>query len=260
MTGLIDTSVFSGSWPFRALRGRTPAALKAHLEPLGVSQAWVASAEAILFPDPMQANEPLAEAVAGDGFFLPVAIIDPTLATARRDARTCLERLGFGALKLAPNYHQYALADARVEELVTLACQRDVPVCVQLRMMDERSHHPLMKVPGVPVEEVVALARKHPEARLLVCGAYGQQLRLLRDAANVWAETSFVESGQALAGALEALGPDRLVFGSHSPLFYFEAEAAKLDVAAEDVPPAALQGVRSTNAQALLGHSQRRER
>jgi predicted TIM-barrel fold metal-dependent hydrolase len=110
------------------------------------------------------------------------------------------------------------------------------------------------------VEEVVELAQNHPEARFLVCGAYGHQLGLLRDAANVWAEISFVESGQALAGALEALGPDRLVFGSHSPLFYFEAEAAKLDVAAEDVPPAVLQAVRSTNAQALLGHGQRRER
>jgi predicted TIM-barrel fold metal-dependent hydrolase len=255
MTRLIDTSVFSGSWPFRAPRERTPAALKAHLQPLGVTQAWVASAEAILFPDPMQANEPLAEAVAGDGFFLPVATIDPTLATARRDARTCLERLGFGALKLAPNYHQYVLADARVAELVALASERDVPLCVQLRMMDERSHHPLMKVPGVPVEEVVALAQRHPEARFLVCGSYGQQLRPLRDAANVWAEISFVESGQALAGALEALGPDRLVFASHSPLFYFEAEAAKLDVAAEDVPATVLQAVRSTNAQTLLGRT-----
>jgi hypothetical protein len=260
MTDLIDTSVFSGCWPFRAFRERTPAALKAHLEPLGVTQAWVASAEAILFPDPMQANEPLAEALGGDGFFLPVAIIDPTLATARRDARTCLERLGFRALKLVPNYHQYALADARVEELVALACQRDVPVCVQLRMMDERSHHPLMKVPGVPAEEVVALAQKHQRARFLVCGAYGQQLRLLRDAANVWAEISFVESGQALAGALQALGPDRLVFGSHSPLFYFEAEAAKFDVAAEDVPPSAIAAVRSTNAQTLLGRTRPRTR
>jgi len=260
MTDLIDTSVFTGTWPFRAFRERTPAALKAHLEPLGVGQAWVACAEAVLFPDPMQANEPLAEAVAGDRFFLPVAIIDPTLATAGRDARTCLERLGFRALKLVPNYHQYALGDARVAELVTVASERDVPVCVQLRMMDERSHHPLMKVPAVPAEEVVTLAQKDPQARFLACGAYGHQLGLLRNAANVWAEISFVESGQALVGAIQALGPDRLVFASHSPFFYFEAEVAKLGVPAEDVPPSVLQAIRHTNAEALLGHRQPRRR
>jgi hypothetical protein len=260
MSDLTDTSVFTGAWPFRALRECTPAALKARLQPLGVSQAWVASAEAILLPDPMKANEPLAESVAGDRFFLPVAIIDPTLATAARDARTSLEQLGFQALKLVPNYHQYALGDPRVAELLALASERDVPVCIQLRMMDERSHHPLMKVPGLPVEEVVMLAGKHPQLRFLVCGAYGNQLRVLRDARNVWAEISFVESGQALTGALQALGPDRLVFASHSPFFYFEAEAAKLDVPAEDVSPSVLQAVRHINAQALLGNPQSRGR
>jgi len=70
--------------------------------------------------------------------------------------------------------------------------------------------------------------------------------------ANVWVELSLVESGRALSGALEAMGPERVVFGSHSPLMYFEAVAAKLDVDPADVPPEVVDAVRSHNASALL--------
>jgi len=128
-----------------------------------------------------------------------------------------------------------------------------VPVCIQLRMMDERSHHPLMKVPPVPPDEVASFAGRHPDVRFLACGAYGHNLKSLSHAANVWAEISLVESGQALKSAVEALGPERVVFGSQTPLLYFEAVAAKLDVDPIDVPPAVVDAVREANALALLG-------
>ena len=256
MSDLIDTSVFSGYWPFRSLSYRTPERLKSFLQPLGVRQAWVAAAEAILYPDPMLANETLLPAVAGDPFFLPVAIVDVTLATWEGDAQACLNHWGCGALKLVPNYHQYDLGHPRVAELVALAQQACVPVCVQVRMMDERSHHPLMKVPRVPTEEVAALARRHPDARFLVCGAYQGELRALREAPNVWAEIAMVESERSLWGAIDALGPDRVVFASHSPFLYFAAAAAKLDVDPTDVPPEVVELVCSHNAMSLLHASQ----
>lgn len=252
MSDIIDTSVFCGYWPFRSLPYRTPEALKTHLLSHGVRQAWVASAEAILYPDPMQGNEPLFEAIAGDSFFTPVAIIDVTLATWRADVQICLEQWDCRALKLAPNYHQYELGDARVAELISLAGEAGLPVCVQMRMMDERSHHPLMKVPGVPIADIVALARHHPEARFLVCGAYQAELKMLGKTANIWAEISFVEAGQALASAVAALGAERLVFGSHSPFFYFEAVAAKLDVDPVDVLPDQVKAIREENTFMLL--------
>ena len=253
MNTLIDTSVFCGYWPFRCLSQRTPEALKSFLEGEGVSLAWVAALEAILYPDPMQANEPLFAAIAGDAFFLPVAIIDVSLATWRRDALTCLETWGCGAFKLVPNYHHYDLAYPRVADLVDLAGEAQVPICIQLRMMDERGHHPLMKVPPVPPEEVVALARRHPEAHFLACGAYRDNLPVLSGAPNVWAEISLVESGNALASAVEAMGPERVVFGSHSPFLYFEAIAAKLDADPIDADPEVVDAVRGHNASVLLG-------
>jgi predicted TIM-barrel fold metal-dependent hydrolase len=252
MSGLIDTSVFCGYWPFRCLPHRTPNELKAHLEAKRVTQAWVAAAEAILYPDPMQANEPLFQALGEHGFFLPVGIIDVTVATWGRDAQTCLGQWGCRVLKLVPNYHQYELSDPRVAEFVALAEEANVPVCIQVRVMDERSHHPLMKVPSVPAADVAELASRHPHVRFLACGAYQANLTPLSEAPNVWAEISLVESGQALKTAVDALGPRRVVFGSQSPLLYFDAVAAKLNVEPADVPAEVVRAVRERNAAELL--------
>ncbi len=252
MTGLVDTSVFCGTWPFRPLSIRTPKALKAHLSERGVARAWITAVEAILCPDPMQANEPLFEDVRGDDFFVPVALLDLSLATWKADARTCLEKGGARAFKLAPNYHSYELSDACTDELAQWASEANVPVCVQMRVLDERSHHPLMLTPGVDAGALAELATRHPKTRFLACAAYQADLKALIPAANVWVETSFVESGQALKNAVDVLGPERLVFGSHSPLYYFEAGAAKLDVDETDVPAEQVQAIASENAASLL--------
>ena len=253
MNGIVDTSVFCGYWPFRNLSHRSSESLKTYLQARGVCQAWVTATEAILLPDPMQGNEPLFEALSGDRFWAPVAVIDPTLATWHRDASTCLEKWACRAFKLLPNYRPTELLYPRVADLVQLATEAGVPVCVQLRMMDERSHHPLMKVPAVPPGDLVALAQRHPEARFLACGAFLGDIKTLARASNIWVELSLLESGQPLHSAVGALGPDRVVFGSHSPFLYFEAVAAKLDVDPQDVAPEVVEAVREHNAMLLLG-------
>lgn len=253
MNSFVDTSVFCGYWPFRNLAARTPQALKEHLRSYGVKQAWVAAAEAILLPDPMEANESLLTAVAGDPFFLPVVIVDVTLATWHRDTERCLQEWGGRAVKITPNYHQYTLADSRVTELADLVRDFSVPLCVQVRMMDERTHHPLMRVSGVPAAEMAELAVRHPKARFLACGAYQGELKTLREAGNIWVELSHVESGQELARAISVIGWERLVFGSHSPFLYFAAVAGKLDVDQADVIPEHVAAIRAENAGRLMG-------
>jgi predicted TIM-barrel fold metal-dependent hydrolase len=248
---LIDTSVFCGYWPFRNLSPRDPEGLRRHLSSRGVDSAWVAATEAILYPDPMEANEPLFNAVAGDEFFVPLAIINVTLPQFMDDAKACLERWKCRGFKLLPNYHQYSLSDSRVSELVKLSADANVPLCVQMRIMDERAHHQLMLTPGVPADDIAALAQKFPNQRFLACGPYNNELKALKSA-NLWVEFSSVESGDALGSALKHITPDRLVFGSHSPFYYFEAEAAKLNVG-NDLPAEKLEMICARNALTLLG-------
>ncbi|MBI3831009.1 MAG: amidohydrolase family protein [Planctomycetes bacterium] len=253
MNPVTDTSVFSGQWPFRKLPYRTPGELKEHLSGRGVREAWVSSLDAILYPDPMHGNVPLAETVARDPFFVPVAVLDVTLAKWRRDARECLEQREFRALKLTPNYHSYPLTDPNAAALADLAGEAGVPVCIQTRMMDERAHHPLMKVPQVPASEIAALARRHPRTRFLACAADNGMLKAFAGIENLWSEISFVENRNTLFKAIGVVGASRLVFGTHSPLLYFEASAAKLDSDPEDVSAEQLETVCVKNATELLG-------
>ncbi len=254
MTGIVDTNVWCGHWPFRRLEPNTPVDLKAHLSAGGIRQAWVSAVDAVLYPDPMLANVPLLEQVAGDDFYVPMAVIDVTLGTWRRDLERCLEVWGCGGVKVTPSYHGCPLSDRRMEELAEVARQADVPVCVQMRIMDERAHHPLMRVPGVPARDVAEVAAAHPGTPFLACGAYRMDLEALAEAPNVWAEVSMVESSLSLRTAVERMGADRVVFGSHSPFQYLAAMLAKLSVDPQDVTPEEVAAIREFNAATLLGH------
>lgn len=248
---LIDTSVFCGHWPFRQLSIHTPYELKQFLLQRKVRQAWITGFETVFHPDPMQMQRELGNAAENDPFYVPVGVSNVTLATWKHDLKVALEKWKFQAIKLIPNYHQFDLGDDRVAELLAIAEKSNVPVCVQMRMQDERSHHPLVKVPGVSAVSIVKLAAQHPRNRFLVCAGYLNELKTFKDSANIWAEISFVESGQALVGALKAMNPQRLVFGSHSPLYYFEAQAKKLDVDDVDATQEQLKQIAEKNATEL---------
>ena len=252
MQQLIDASVFCGCWPFRPLRFRTPTLLKERLRKGGVSQVWVSAVEAILYPDPLEANEPLFEAIRSDDFFVPVAITDPTLASWREDAGFYLEKFGCKALKLVPNYHGYEVEDYCVDDAAAFAREADMPLCVQIRVMDERAHHPLMKVPPVPAGQIATLARRHPDVRFLACGAYRGDLSELSKAPNLWVEISLVEGAQTIVEAVQSMGPRRVVFGSHSPFLYLRATLAKLEAGTGEVAPEVVEAVRAANARELM--------
>jgi predicted TIM-barrel fold metal-dependent hydrolase len=256
---LIDTSVFCGYWPFRALRYRSAPALKEHLQKNGVTQAWVSATEAILYPDPMEANEPLFQEIRGDAFFLPVAILNPTLASWRDDVKTCIEKWGCRMFKLLPNYHQYELMAPEVDEFVQFAIENKTPICVQLFMMDMRAQHPLLIVQGVPAGSVATIAKRYPDVRFLLCGAMSGAAGPISDVPNIWMETSLVESDQALKNVADRMDPKRLVFGSHSPFQYFKAMKAKLQVDPRDVKPEIVDSIKAANARAFLNGAVRKK-
>jgi predicted TIM-barrel fold metal-dependent hydrolase len=249
---LIDTSVFIGHWPFQPLTTNTGAALKQHLQHQGVSQAWVANIDAVLFADPMQGNATLFTELQSDPFFLPVVIINPTLATWRADLQYCIEQ-GARAVKILPNYHQYTLDQPVVSGLVEVAHAAGLPICVQMRITDERAHHPLMKVACVPTTALATLAQQHPQAHFLACAIFHAELTRFAGIANVWVELSHVESKETLVTALQVMGEDHLVFGSHSPLLYFQAVQAKLVCSPGLIATQTLNKVMYANAQSLLG-------
>jgi predicted TIM-barrel fold metal-dependent hydrolase len=249
---MIDTSAFLGRWPFRFLPQQPLSVRQRPWKRSGMTQVWVSPLESVFLTDPMPCNEALAKTVRTSRFFIFVAGLNPSLATWRRDAEYCVARLRARALKLWPNYHDYSLHQPRVGELARWAQEHDVPLCIQLRMQDERNHPAICVVPGVSAASLAQLAKQHPGTRFLACGVYKNELAALAVASNVWVELSFLESGNTLSDAIQTFDFRRLVFGSHAPLHCLQG-SAKVPDDSDDVPAAALTAVRTGNARQLLG-------
>jgi hypothetical protein len=236
---LFDASAWTGIWPFAMSAPVTLAELVASLEDAGITGAAVSPLNAVLAPDPMAANlDLLAEAnqLASDTFDLRVVpVLDPSLPGWEGDLDTLLEtaRPLIGAIKAIPNYHGYAVNGPQGVALAKAVTKAGLGLCIQIRLLDERAHHPLMKVPGVPVDGVARLAEAVPEGRFLACGVYQAELARLT-AINVSAELSSVESGDALANALAVIGANRLLLGTHAPIYYPAAGVAKVTAMASD--------------------------
>lgn len=247
---LIDTSAFCGAWPFRPLPSH-PADIKAALSAAGITQAWVAPLDAAFHIDPLGANDALDKTIAGDDFFVRVGVVNPTLQNWQDDAEHCIGTLECRALKVFPNYQNVACNSEAMRELAELSVELRVPLCIQMRLQDERGHH-LFKVQGVPAQQIAELAAAAPKARILACAPYLGELKALSASANVWVDISFCESKATLPDVLKVFPAERSLFASHAPIHYPAAEAAKLRGAAEDVDSTIVKKIAEQNARGLI--------
>ncbi len=235
-----DASAWVGLWPFTAsvLTGLT--ALVSGLKEVGFSGAAVSPVAAVLGPEPMTANLALIEEarnLPGDFEVRVVPILDPSLPGWERDLDDLLSRHGasIDAIKIVPNYHGYAVYGPGSVALARAVTNAGFGLCVQIRMLDERAHHPLMKVPGVPLDSVVRLADAVPEARFLACGIFQAELAAIRGAPRISAELSSIESGDTVANAAAVIDMDRLLLATHAPVYDPAPAIAKVAALEDEV-------------------------
>jgi len=170
-----------------------------------------------------------------------------------------------------PGYHLYELTDPSVDALAKRLTADGVILGVHLQAEDQRMQNPLAKVPPLPLTEVVALAERHPKLRVIAFGVArpAEAGFLLPEGAikqladrpelphkaslpdNVWIELSFFEFESSFATALKLFPVERLLFGTHTPLFY--ARANILKIKNSEAPESAKTAVLAENAQKLLG-------
>lgn len=230
---MIDINAYAGPWPFRALPAATPAEVAQMLQDAGIARALVSPLEALFFEDPHIANERLAARLQPNGTLLLCAVVNPCLANWRETLTSARETLGARAIKLHPNYHLYEPDSDAVCDCLAAAAQVGLPVIVQLRMQDVRSHHPLCKVPDVAVERAVEAARRVPQVQVVLGGIHFAELRsqgdAIRSLPNVWVDLSRVEHVDGMRQSIHAVGAQRLLFGTHAPLFNVRSALLKLD-------------------------------
>ncbi len=226
---LCDINVSVGNWPFADFNPASVGRLLRHLEAEGINEALVSPVESILLPDPDIANARLYSKIKTCSGFRFVPVVNPLL----KNWRAIIDRYGGESkfFKVFPGYHGYSPAGGDAGEFFAEMQERGKIVMIQIRVEDERNQAPVMRVAGVPVEDIKAAARKFPSLKLVcLCAYYGDIEELFKETENVYADISFAEKFRTLRSIIDLTGrPDRLLFGSHTPFLYTRASVMKLN-------------------------------
>ena len=253
---IIDVNVTLSRWPFRRLAGDEPAELVSRLRKHGVTQAWAGSFDGIFHKDIAGVNARLAVdcRTHGQGFLVPFGSINPKLPDWQEDLRRCHEDHGMPGIRLHPNYHGYGLQDPVFAELLKLAAARGLVVQIALCMEDERTQHPLLRVPPVDLTSLAERVKTEPAIRLVILNCYPQlelsELAGVAPAGQVYFDLAMVEGVGGVARLVQSVSPERVLFGSHFPFFYLES--AFLKMKESGLPDAQKKAVHSENALRLL--------
>jgi len=254
---MIDINVNLFRWPYRRLIGDDPESLVARLRARGVTQAWTGSYEALLQRDMAGVNLRLMEACrkVGPEFLVPFGCVNPKLPDWKEDLRRCHEVHAMMGIRLYPNYHGYTLADPAIPELVSEASNRNLIVQIALSMEDTRTQQAVVQpVDPSPLADVLA---RHPRLSVIFLNSgswtdddAGDRIATIRKAENAYFDIAMNEGVGGLARLIAATSPTRVLFGSHSPFFYFES--ALLKVRSAELPHDQEAALYKGNAQTLL--------
>ena len=152
------------------------------------------------------------------------------------------------AVKVHPNYHGYLLSDGCMWELMKELSRKRLALILPLRVEDERSHHPLMKVPAVPAADILQLARAFPSVTIACCCPYSREAAaLLKGPPNVCVDISMIDGLDPVQTVVRAATSKRVLFGSHAP--FLCAASAVLKVNESDIPESNRRRILWENAQ-----------
>lgn len=243
---MTDVNVSFGNWPFQYFSQDTPAKLLKHLEKNGIDRALVSSAEAAFFPDPDICNKKLEASLKNFKDLIPVPAVNPILA----NWESIIDESNSGTVKIYPGYHNYSLSSECVDKMIGKLLKNKMPLMIQMRIEDERSHHPLCRIPAVPADDVIRLALRYPALPIIcLCTYFGETVKLLKAAPNIHTDISFAETTNFMARLLRDVKPEQLLFGSHTPFLYTKAAVMKIEYA--EAGSDIIEKITETNAENL---------
>lgn len=254
---MIDINAYLGPFAFRQLRHNTADGMLRLMDRAGIERAAVSSAAAITYRNAHAGNEEIHAAVKGRTRLIPFAVLNPAYAGWREDLRICHEEFGMKGVRLYPRWHNYSLTDGAALELIHRAAERRMVVTIPIRVEDRRQQSWLVDVPDVAHGEIAAAMKAAPEAHFVLMNGSGFAGSVLGRAGNGLPPNYSIEISlltaliaNEIGRLIQALGEDRILFGTGAPFHYPEAAVLKLEVL--DAPDSVKQKIRRANALRLL--------
>ncbi len=266
---MFDINAGCGRWALRPTPAGDPVSLERILRADGITKACTYPLEAYFWPDPQEANELHLPKISEMPFYVPSAVLNPILPRCLRDYSICRQNWRVPMIRLLPSYHMYKLDDPCVKSLAAQMEADGVVLGVHLRAEDPRNQNPLINLFPLSFMDVVGLASLFPRLRIVVIGLHklnevNELLppKTMGDIAkgktvpaalpdNMWIELSFFEESPTLETALLLFPPERLLFGTHAPIFYPRANVNKMHLST--VSDSVKESVSYNNARQLLG-------
>src|SRR4029077_1780226 len=151
------------------------------------------------------------------------------------------------------------------------AAERRLLVALAVIMEDERTMHPLLRVPPVNLDLLPTLVTQTPGLRLILlnalsgwpppggkgrdqAGSRADALVTLLRSGEVDVEIAMLERVAGVANLLSEVPLERVLFGSHAPFFYFESALLKLKESALSAEQ--LKALQEGNARRLIASRQ----
>jgi hypothetical protein len=277
---LIDVNITLGQWPTRRMPCDNIEKLTEKLRAHNVTQAWAAHYDGLFHTNLTEVNNRLAQAcahtsgaTAGSSSsaptnqskspppnnpqpqLAPFGSINPTAPNWETELDRCTNVHKMPGIRLHLNYHNYTLDHPDFARLLKAAAERKLIVQLAVLMEDARMMHALMRVPPVNLAPLEKLIPQIHGLRLVLLNALQttsrtDQLFRLISAGEVYVEIAMLEAIAALETIIKDIPPERILFGSHTPSFYFEAAALKLQES--NLPATHLRAIAHENARRLI--------
>lgn len=247
-----DASTWIGRWPFSFAPAYTPRSLTAHLRRHGLATALVSPLDAVFAPAPQPANRELIATTRPFRGLIPVPVINPALATWREDLAEIAADRRVRAVRLLPNYHNYALRAPIVDELIAALAPHRLRLIVQMQLIDARHEYHALTIKPVPAADLAALLRRHRALPVFASGLLRPDLmKLARRHANLLADLSFAEWHDTMEHLRVRVPARQLAFASHTPFLITAAARAKLD--SSTLPASERAPIAAGNLRRFLG-------
>jgi len=232
----VDFNCYVGNWPFHRIRNNTFEDLKKLHKKVGIDYGYVSAFEAIFYHDPYEADALLAKEIAGSNY-KHVVTVNPKLPGCLDSIRRMVSEFPVAGVRILPSFHKYRLGeDQDVENLCALLKELNLPLFLNLRMVDERTEY-MFLTEGFSVWDVDTFIGRHSDLKIVICNARNGELgwlkNMLKYSPNVCVDTSgfknelFGFDTMYNEGTLESV-----VYGSGAPLLCMMSTTLYLDYAA----------------------------